>query len=148
MPVTPIYERIAHISPDADFLHLDGDTPVATAPPRAAAAALGTAQFDDDGDGSPVLSRFSFPLPPMLPARGSYKPPLPPVPDRSPQQMTVLSPPPRKGSIRPLPSPSPEQERGPSAAREDEEMLPLTPPPLDLARNTSTLSLSIVSGAV
>jgi hypothetical protein len=62
--------------------------------------------------------------------------------------MTVLSPPPRKGSIRPLPAPSPEQERGPSAARDDEDMLPLTPPPLDLARNTSTLSLSIVSGAV
>jgi hypothetical protein len=145
IPAMPIGERIAHIAPDADFLHLDIDTPVATAPPR---TTLGTALSEDEGDGSPVLSHFSFPLPPPLPSRSSYRPPLPPVPDRSPQQMTVLSPPPRKGSIRPLPSPSPEQNRGPSAARDDEDMLPLSLPPLDLARNTSTLSLSIVSGAV
>ena len=154
-PATPIYERIAHIAPDADFLHLEGDTPVATAPPR-----RGLPLFEDEmgtgtgtgGDDRPAaLSHFSFPLPPPLPppSRGSYRPPLPPLPDRSPQQMTVLSPPPRKGStVRPLPSPSPEQERGPSAAQDDEDMLPLTPLPLDLARNTSTLSLSIVSGAV
>jgi hypothetical protein len=142
IPATPIGERIAHIAPDADFLHLEGDTPVATGPPRAPL-------FEDQtGDTRAALSQFSFPLPPRLPSRGSYRPPLPPVPDRSPQQMTVLSPPPRRGSIRPLPSPSPEQERGPSAAQDDDVMLPLTPPPLDLARNASTLSLSIVSGAV
>jgi hypothetical protein len=146
IPVMPIGERIAHIAPDADFLHLDMDTPVATAPPRT--MLCGAALSEDEGDGSSVLSQFSFPLPPPLPSRSSYRPPLPPVPDRSPQQMTVLSPPPRKGSIRPLPSPSPEQERGSSAARDDEDMLPLSLPPLDLARNTSTLSLSIVSGAV
>jgi hypothetical protein len=42
--------------------------------------------------------------------------------------MTVLSPPPRKGFIRPVPSPSPEQECGQNLARDDKEMLPLTPP--------------------
>ena len=153
IPATPIYERIAHIAPDADFLHLEGDTPVATAPPSRAPLFEDEDEDEDKTagrDGPVVLSQFSFPLPPPLPppSRGSYRPPLPPLPDRSPQQMTVLSPPPRKGSIRPLPLPSPEQERGPSAARDDEDMLLLTPPPLDLARNTSTLSLSIVSGAV
>ncbi|KAF8272780.1 hypothetical protein EI94DRAFT_158056 [Lactarius quietus] len=33
VPATPICERIAHIAPDADFLHLDGETPIATVPP-------------------------------------------------------------------------------------------------------------------
>ncbi|KAI9508402.1 hypothetical protein F5148DRAFT_911360 [Russula earlei] len=152
MPVTPICERIAHIAPDADFLNLDGETPVATVPPL---AALGAALFEE-ADAATALPPHSFPLPLR---RDQYRPSLPPLPlppppppqERSPQHMTVLSPPPRKGSIRPLPSPalpSPEQERGPGAARDDEGMLPLTPPPLDLARNTSTLSLSIVSGAV
>lgn len=147
IPPTPICEPIAHIGPDADFLHLDGETPIATVPPK---AALGTTPTGDKNDDSPVLSLLSYPPPPppLLPDHRSYRPSLPPPPDRSPQQMTVLSPPPRKGSIRPVPSPSPEQERGQSVARDDEEMLPLTPPPLDLARNTSTLSLSIVSGAV
>ncbi|KAI0286153.1 hypothetical protein BC826DRAFT_101624 [Russula brevipes] len=145
IPPTPIGERIAHIAPDADFLHLEGETPVATAPPR---VGLGAALLEDEADGSPVLLQYSFPPPPVSPARTSYRRSLPPPPDRSPQQMTVLSPPPRKGSMRPLPSPSPELERGSSATRDDEDMVPLTPPPLDLARNTSTLSLSIVSGAV
>lgn len=146
IPATPICERIAHIGPDADFLHLDAETPVATAPPK---TALGAALLEDESDGPPVLSLLSFPPPPPppLPSHHSYRPSLPP-PDRSPQQMTVLSPPPRKGSIRPLPSPSPEQERGQSLAQDDDDMLPLTPPSLDLARNTSTLSLSIVSGVV
>lgn len=149
-PRTPICEPITHFGPDADFLHLDGETPIATVPPKAAMAALGAALLttEDENDGTPVLSLLSFPPPPPLPSHHSYRRSLPPPPDRSPQQMTVLSPPPRKGSIRPVPSPSPEQERGLSVARDDEEMLPLTPPPLDLARNTSTLSLSIVSGAV
>jgi hypothetical protein len=148
IPPIPICEPIAHIGPDADFLHLDGETPIATVPPK---AALGVGPTEDENGGSLVLSLLSFPPPPPPPLpshRRSYRPSLPPPPDRSPQQMTVLSPPPRKGSIRPLPSPSPEQERGQSVARDDGEMLPLTPPPLDLARNTSTLSLSIVSGAV
>ncbi|KAI0252164.1 hypothetical protein BJV78DRAFT_1352586 [Lactifluus subvellereus] len=147
LPVTPIGERIAHISPDADFLHLGGDTPVATTP----WSALGmTSQLlEGVDDTSPVLSRLTIPSPPLLPPRSPYRPaPSPAAPDRSPQQMTVLSPPPRKGSMRPLPSPSPEQERGPSVARDGDDVLRLTPPPLDLARNTSTLSLSIVSGAV
>jgi hypothetical protein len=144
-PPTPICEPITHIGPDADFLHLDGETPIATVPPK---TALGASPTEDGNNGSPVLSLFSFQPPPPPPSHRSYRPSLPPPPDRSPQQMTVLSPPPRKGSIRPLPSPSPEQERGQRVARDDEEMLPLTPPPLDLARNTSTLSLSIVSGAV
>jgi hypothetical protein len=147
MPATPICEPITHIGPDADFLHLDGETPIATVPPK---AALGEALSGDEGEGAlPVLSLLSFPLPspPPPPSYGSRRRSLPPQPDRSPQQMTVLSPPPRKGSIRPLPSPSPEQERGQSIPQDDEEMLPLTPPPLDLARNASTLSLSIVSGA-
>ena len=148
-PTTPICEPITHFGPDADFLHLDGETPIATMPPKAAAAALGAAILTEDEDeGTPVLSLLSFPPPPPLPSHHPYRRSLPPPPDRSPQQMTVLSPPPRKGSVRPLPSPSPEQERRLSVARDDEEMLPLTPPPLDLARNTSTLSLSIVSGAV
>ena len=142
----PICEPIARIGPDADFLHLDGETPIATVPPKTALrAALKEDEIDDN---PPLLSLLSFPPPPPLPSHRPYRRSLPPPPDRSPQQMTVLSPPPRKGSIRPLPSPSPEQERGQSATRDDEEMLPLTPPPLDLARNTSTLSLSIVSGAV
>jgi hypothetical protein len=79
IPATPICEPIAHIGPDADFLHLDGETPVATAPPK---TALGAALLEDESDGSPVLSLFSFPPPPPLP---SYYPTnmrvfVPPVP--------------------------------------------------------------------
>jgi hypothetical protein len=61
--------------------------------------------------------------------------------------MTVLSPPPRRGSARPLPpSPSPEQNRGSSAAacNGNGSLSPM--PPLDLACNASKLSLSIVNG--
>jgi hypothetical protein len=57
IPVTPICLRIAHIGPDADFLHLDGETPVATAPPK---TALGAALLENESDGSPVLSLLSF----------------------------------------------------------------------------------------
>ena len=142
VPATPIGERIAHIAPDADFLHLDGETPIATVPPphRAIpdmAPAAGAAGVD-------VISpAFVFPLPPLTLPQG----PLPPS-DRSPQQMTVLSPPPRRGSARPLPpSPSPEQNGGPSAAYNGNGALqPM--PRLDLACNSSNLSLSIVNGAV
>jgi len=145
MPVTPIGERIAHIAPDADFLHLDGETPVATVPPRSMVVpeTAGTA------DAVTPPPAFSFPLPPltlMLP-QGQYEHVPPSASDRSPQQMTVLSPPPRRGSARPLPSPSPEQERGPSTAWNGDGALPPMPA-LDLACNASTLSLSIVNGAV
>ncbi|KAI9443415.1 hypothetical protein H4582DRAFT_1924508 [Lactarius indigo] len=137
MPVTPIGERIAHIAPDADFLHLDGETPIATVPPRALMVPETNAP-----------PGFPFPLPPLTltPPPGTYEHVPPPASDRSPQQMTVLSPPPRRGSARPLPSPSPEQERGPSAAWNGDGDGAL--PPLNLACNVSTLSLSIVNGAV
>jgi hypothetical protein len=134
MPVTPIGERIAHIAPDADFLHLDGETPVATVPPL-----LPLPEAEANVIVSPA---FSFPLPPLTLPQAPYE--IVP-PDRSPQLMTVLSPPPRRGSARPPPSRSPEQERGPSAAFSG-TMLPM--PLLDLACNASTLSLSIVNGAV
>ncbi|KAH9002807.1 hypothetical protein EDB86DRAFT_3073942 [Lactarius hatsudake] len=124
MPVTPIGERIAHIAPDADFLLLDGETPIATVPPRA--------MMVPETDAPPQCPYEHVPPPPS---------------DRSPQQMTVLSPPPRRGSARPLPpSPSPEQERGASAAWSGDGDGTL--PPLDLACNVSTLSLSFVNGAV
>ena len=139
MPTTPIGERITHIAPDADFLHLDGETPIATVPPPSRA-------IPETQAGTHVVSpSFSFPLPPLTLPRAPYAMGPPPAPDRSPQQMTVLSPPPRRGSARPLPSPSPEQERGASAACGG-AMPPM--PPLDLACNASKLSLSFVNGAV
>ncbi|KAH9080299.1 hypothetical protein EDB83DRAFT_2670609 [Lactarius deliciosus] len=130
MPVTPIGERIAHIAPDADFLLLDGETPTATVPPRAM-----------------MVPETGAP-PPLTPPQGPYEHVPSPPSDRSPQQMTVLSPPPRRGSARPLPSPSPEQERGPSAAWNGDGDGDGVLPPLDLACNVSTLSLSFVNGAV
>ena len=137
MPATPIGERIAHIAPDADFLHLDGETPIATVPPPHRAIPEMTPAVDV------IPPAFVFPLPPLT------LPQAPPPPsDRSPQQMTVLSPPPRRGSARPLPpSPSPEQDRGQSVAYNGNGALrPM--PRLDLACNSSKLSLSIVNGAV
>jgi len=65
MPATPICESIAHIGPDADFLHLDGETLVATAPPK---AGLGAALLEDENDGSPVLSLLSLPPLPRHPS--------------------------------------------------------------------------------
>ncbi|KAH8989135.1 hypothetical protein EDB92DRAFT_1947677 [Lactarius akahatsu] len=135
MPVTPIGERIAHIAPDADFLLLDGETPIATVPPRA--------MMIPDTDAPPPLPPLTLSTP-----QGPYEHVPPPPSDRSPQQMTVLSPPPRRGSARPLPSPSPEQERGASAAWNDDSDGDGALPPLDLACNVSTLSLSFVNGAV
>ena len=136
MPATPIGECIAHIAPDADFLHLDGETPIATVPPPDRAIPE-VAEAE--------APAFVFPLPPLTVPQ-QFVPPPPPS-DRSPQQMTVLSPPPRRGSVRPLPpSPSPEQDRRTNAGYGGNGSVPPMPA-LDLACNASKLSLSIVNGA-